>query len=282
MQQYLALVWRLMTDGVLREGRNGSTRSLMGQSIAFDLRKGFPLLTTKRVPPKLPLAEMIWFLSGSTNVKDLNALGGAFWDKWAREDGELGPVYGKQWVSWENWTHTGYAAFVEDWPETINQVEDVVKRLRENPADRRMLVSAWNVADLPDMALPPCVFAHQLWCDPVSGRVDMVVYQRSVDVGVGLPFDVAGHAYLLNMYCVAGSTAGRQLTPGVLTFLMGDTHIYTNHLEALMEQMSREPRQLPRLSIAGPLGRSMDSFTLADFEVLGYDPHPTIKMEALL
>lgn len=284
---YLDLVAKVLRQGSKRQGRNGGTRALFGEMLKFDLSAGFPLLTTKRVFWKGVVAELLWMLSGSTNVADLHKHGVHIWDEWARADGSLGPVYGRQWRAWD-----GKSMFHD-------QVADVIRQLYEMPASRRMLVSAWNVADLPDMALSPCVFAHQVFV--ADGRLDLIVYQRSADVALGLPFDIAEGALLAHLYALEVG-----LQPGMLTMMLGDAHVYDNHVEGLTEQLTRYPRPFPVLHIVergqailpesgvcgcgeslschslsnhSPAEMSRPSYEIGDFLLEGYDPWPVIPME---
>jgi thymidylate synthase len=258
MQQYLDLLRRVRNDGVHKSDRTGTgTLSVFGHQMRFDLADGFPLVTTKKLHVKSIIHELIWFLAGDTNVGYLKANGVRIWDEWARPDGSLGPVYGKQWRSW--------AA-----PDgrTIDQISDVVATLKSNPDSRRIIVSAWNPADIPDMALAPCHCLFQFYV--VEGRLSCQLYQRSADVFLGVPFNIASYALLTMMMAqVTG------LKPGDFVHTFGDAHLYTNHLEQADLQLSRSPRALPQMSI-NPDVRSIFAFRYEDFTLEGYDPHPHI------
>ncbi|HYD15970.1 MAG TPA: thymidylate synthase [Hyphomicrobium sp.] len=258
MQQYLDLLRRVRNDGVHKSDRTGTgTLSVFGHQTRFDLADGFPLVTTKKLHVKSIIHELIWFLAGDTNIGYLKANGVRIWDEWARPDGSLGPVYGKQWRSW--------AA-----PDgrTIDQISDVVATLKSNPDSRRIIVSAWNPADIPDMALAPCHCLFQFHV--ADGRLSCQLYQRSADVFLGVPFNIASYALLtLMMAQVTG------LEPGEFIHTFGDAHVYLNHLEQADLQLSREPRALPRMSINPDVG-SIFAFRYEDFTLEGYDPHPHI------
>ena len=259
MQQYLDLMRRVRRHGASKTDRTGTgTLSVFGHQIRFDLAAGFPLVTTKKVHLKSILHELIWFLAGDTNTKYLKANGVSIWDEWADENGDLGPVYGKQWRSW--------AA-----PDgrTIDQISEVVETLKINPDSRRMIVSAWNPADVPDMALAPCHCLFQFYA--AEGRLSCQLYQRSADIFLGVPFNIASYALLtLMMAQVTG------LQPGEFVHTFGDAHLYVNHLEQADLQLARTPRALPRLEI-NPSVRSIFDFRFEDFHLAGYDPHPHIK-----
>jgi thymidylate synthase len=261
MQQYLDLMRRVRTLGVCKSDRTGTgTLSIFGHQMRFDLDAGFPLVTTKRVHLKSIIHELIWFLRGETNVRYLNANGVSIWDEWADANGELGPIYGRQWRSW--------AA-----PDgrTIDQIAEAVATLKTNPDSRRIIVTAWNPADIPAMALAPCHCLFQFYV--AGGRLSCQLYQRSADVFLGVPFNIASYALLtLMMARVTGHA------PGELIHTFGDAHLYRNHLVQADLQLARAPRQLPRLLI-NPAVSSLCDFTIADFTLLGYDPHPHIKAE---
>ena len=259
MDAYLDLMRRVRDHGVRKSDRTGTgTLSVFGHQMRFDLAQGFPLVTTKKLHLKSILHELIWFLAGDTNVSYLRAHGVSIWDDWADERGELGPVYGKQWRSWVG--HDG---------RTIDQISEVVETLKTNPDSRRMVVSAWNPADLPDMALAPCHCLFQFYV--ADGRLSCQLYQRSADVFLGVPFNIASYAALtLMMAHVTG------LKPGEFVHTFGDAHLYLNHLEQADLQLSRSPRPLPRLRI-NPDVTSIFDFRYEDFQVEGYDPHPHIK-----
>ncbi len=261
MQNYLDLMRRVRTDGIRKTDRTGTgTLSVFGHQMRFDLADGFPLVTTKKLHLKSIVHELIWFLAGDTNTAYLKKHGVSIWDKWADDIGELGPVYGKQWRSW--------AA-----PDgrTIDQIQEVVETLKSNPDSRRMIVSAWNPADIPDMALAPCHCLFQFYV--ADGRLSCQLYQRSADVFLGVPFNIASYALLTMMMAqVTGLRAG----DFVHTF--GDTHLYLNHLEQADLQLTRTPRPLPQMEI-NPAVRSIFDFKYEDFTLTGYEPHPHIKAE---
>ncbi|MBN8912347.1 MAG: thymidylate synthase [Rhizobiales bacterium] len=258
MQQYLDLLRRVRTEGTPKSDRTGTgTLSIFGHQMRFDLADGFPLVTTKKLHVKSIIHELIWFLAGDTNIGYLKANGVRIWDEWARADGSLGPVYGKQWRSW--------AA-----PDgrTIDQISEAVATLKTNPDSRRIIVSAWNPADIPDMALAPCHCLFQFHV--ADGRLSCQLYQRSADVFLGVPFNIASYALLTMMMAqVTG------LVPGEFVHTFGDAHLYTNHLEQADLQLSRTPRALPRMSINPDVG-SIFAFRYDDFALEGYDPHPHI------
>ncbi|CAN1722933.1 thymidylate synthase [Hyphomicrobium sp. 1Nfss2.1] len=261
MQQYLDLMRRVRDEGVRKTDRTGTgTRSVFGHQMRFDLADGFPLVTTKKVHLKSVIHELIWFLAGDTNTAYLKENGVSIWDEWADENGDLGPVYGKQWRSWAS-------------PDgqTIDQITEIVETLKTNPDSRRMIVSAWNPADVPDMALAPCHCLFQFYV--AEGRLSCQLYQRSADIFLGVPFNIASYALLTMMMAqVTGLKAGEF----VHTF--GDAHLYLNHLEQADEQLSRTPRTLPRMEI-NPEVTSIFKFRYEDFKLVGYDPHPHIKAD---
>ncbi len=258
MKQYLDLMHKVLNEGHDKPDRTGTgTRSLFGYQMRFDLANGFPLLTTKRLHLRSILVELLWFLRGGTNVDFLHQHKVTIWDEWADEQGELGPVYGKQWRSWE--TASG---------ETIDQILDVQQQLRTNPNSRRLIVSAWNVGDLPRMALPPCHLLFQFYV--ANGRLSCQLYQRSADLFLGVPFNIASYALLTMMMA---QTTGLQ--PGEFVHTLGDVHLYQNHFEQAKLQLTRTPRSLPSIRIL----RSRDSivdYQYEDFELVDYDPHPGI------
>jgi len=259
MQQYLDLLGRVLTDGTAKGDRTGTgTLSVFGHQMRFDLAEGFPAVTTKRLHMRSVVAELLWFLRGSTNVAWLREQGVSIWDEWAGADGELGPVYGYQWRSWPA-------------PEgrSIDQIAAVIDSIRSNPDSRRHLVSAWNVASLEEMALPPCHTMFQFYV--ADGRLSCQLYQRSGDVFLGVPFNIASYALLTLM--VAQVTG---LRPGDLVHTLGDAHLYLNHLDQAREQLTRDPRPLPQM-LLNPARRSIDDFEVADFTLLDYAPHPAIK-----
>jgi len=259
MEQYLDLMRRVRDQGVRKSDRTGTgTLSIFGHQMRFDLADGFPLVTTKKLHMKSILHELIWFLAGDTNTAYLKANGVSIWDDWADAAGNLGPVYGKQWRSWA--TPDG---------RTIDQIKDVVETLKTNPDSRRIIVSAWNPADIPSMALAPCHCLFQFYV--ADGRLSCQLYQRSADVFLGVPFNIASYAALtLMMAQVAG------LKPGAFVHTFGDAHLYLNHLEQADLQLSRTPRQLPKLEL-NPAVTSIFDFKYEDFKLSGYEPHPHIK-----
>ncbi len=259
MQQYLDLMRRVRETGVKKTDRTGTgTLSVFGHQMRFDLADGFPLVTTKKLHVKSIVHELIWFLNGDTNIAYLQANGVSIWNEWADETGDLGPVYGKQWRSW--------AA-----PDgrTIDQIQEAVETIKTNPDSRRIIVSAWNPADIPDMALAPCHCLFQFYV--ADGRLSCQLYQRSADVFLGVPFNIASYALLTMMMAqVTG------LEPGEFVHTFGDAHLYLNHLEQADLQLRREPRPLPTLHIS-PDVTSIFGFRYEDFELKGYEPHPHIK-----
>jgi len=261
MQPYLDLMRRVRTQGVRKSDRTGTgTLSVFGHQLRFSLSDGFPLVTTKRVHLKSIVHELIWFLAGETNTKYLSAHGVSIWDEWADADGELGPVYGKQWRSWA----------APDGRQ-IDQIRDVMETLKTNPDSRRMIVTAWNPADIPAMALAPCHCLFQFYV--VQGSLSCQLYQRSADVFLGVPFNIASYALLTMMMAQAAG-----LAPGVFVHTLGDAHLYLNHLEQADLQLTRTPRPLPRMKI-NPAVRSIFDFRYEDFALSGYDPHPHIRAE---
>jgi thymidylate synthase len=259
VRQYHDLLTRILDDGVEKSDRTGTgTLSVFGHQMRFDLAAGFPVVTTKKVHLRSVIAELLWFLRGSTNVNWLQERGVTIWDEWADVNGELGPIYGYQWRSWP--TPDG---------EHVDQIARVVESIRTNPDSRRHIVSAWNVADVDDMALPPCHTLFQFYV--ADGRLSCQLYQRSADVFLGVPFNVASYALLTHM--VAQVTG---LEPGDFVHTLGDAHLYTNHLDQARLQLEREPRPLPRL-ILDPGRSALDEFDLDDVAVEGYDPHPAIR-----
>ncbi|MEZ5852770.1 MAG: thymidylate synthase [Hyphomicrobiaceae bacterium] len=259
MQHYLDLMRRVRDHGTKKSDRTGTgTLSVFGHQMRFDLADGFPLVTTKKLHLKSIIHELIWFLAGDTNVAYLKQHGVSIWDEWADERGDLGPVYGKQWRSWA--TPDG---------RTIDQIREVVETLKTNPDSRRIVVTAWNPADIPDMALAPCHCLFQFYV--ADGRLSCQLYQRSADIFLGVPFNIASYAALTMMMAqVTG------LKPGEFIHTFGDAHLYLNHLAQTDLQLSRTPRPLPRLEI-NPDVRSIFDFKYEDFTLVGYDPHPHIK-----
>lgn len=266
-QQYLDLLRECMVMGDYREGRNGGTFGLFGRQIGFDLSKGFPLLTTKKVHFKSIAVELLWFLRGDTNIKYLKDHGVSIWDEWADENGELGPVYGKQWRSWP----TGRFKFeAPEWqPLVIDQIKNVIEGLKTDPYGRRHIVTAWNPAEIPDMALPPCHCLFQFFVS--KGKLSCQLYQRSADIFLGVPFNIASYALLTHL---VAREAGLLVGEFVHTF--GDVHLYANHVEQAKEQLSREPRTFPILTIAEG---SIFDMKPEDFGLFAYTPHPAIKAE---
>jgi len=264
MQAYLDLVQRILDDGVEKRDRTGTgTRSIFGHQMRFDLSEGFPLVTTKKIHLKSVVGELLWFVSGETNVRWLQENGISIWDEWADAGGELGPVYGHQWRSWP--TPNG---------ETVDQLRGVVEALQTDPDSRRHIVSAWNVADLDAMALAPCHAFFQFYVAPQAdgpGRLSCQLYQRSADVFLGVPFNIASYALLTHM---VAQVAGLEVGDFVHTF--GDAHLYLNHLDQAREQLTRDPRPLPELWL-DPAVTDIDGFGFESIKVTGYDPHPLIK-----
>jgi thymidylate synthase len=260
MQQYLDILADVRDHGTLREDRTGiGTYSVFGRQLRFDLAHGFPLLTTKKVHLKSIIHELLWFVSGDSNVAYLQENGVSIWDQWADpKTGDLGPVYGVQWRSWP--APDG---------QTVDQLADVVEQIRTNPQSRRLLVSAWNVAAIPDMALPPCHTMFQFYV--AGGRLSLQLYQRSADIFLGVPFNIASYALLLMM--VAKVTG---LEAGEFVHTFGDTHLYTNHLDQAALQLDRGPRSLPTMHLTTE-SRTLDTFTYEDFALADYDPHPRIS-----
>ena len=259
MRTYLELLEEILERGTVKADRTGTgTRSVFGRQMRFDLADGFPLLTTKRLHVKSIVHELLWFLSGSTNVGYLREHGVSIWDEWADERGELGPVYGHQWRSWP--TPDG---------GTIDQLAAVVESIRTNPDSRRHVVSAWNVAELERMALPPCHALFQFWVG--DGRLSCQLYQRSADVFLGVPFNIASYALLTTM--VAQVTG---LEPGDFVHTLGDAHLYANHLEQAREQLARVPGPLPTMRL-NPDVTDLFAFAYEDFRLEGYDPAPAIR-----
>jgi len=261
MRQYLDLLQLILTAGVEKHDRTGTgTLSLFGHQMRFDLADGFPLLTTKKVHLKSVIHELLWFLAGDTNIKYLNDHGVTIWDEWADDKGELGPVYGRQWRSWS--TPDG---------RTIDQIADVVQAIRRNPDSRRLVVTAWNPAEIEKMALPPCHCLFQFYV--AEGRLSCQLYQRSADVFLGVPFNIASYALLTMM--VAQVTG---LQPGDFVHTFGDVHLYLNHVGQARLQLTRVPRRLPRMKL-NPAVTDLFAFRDTDFLLEGYEPHPRIAAE---
>jgi thymidylate synthase len=258
MRQYLDLLQDILDNGVTKTDRTGTgTISVFGRQMRFDLSQGFPLVTTKKLHLKSIIHELLWFLKGDTNVKYLQENGVRIWNEWADENGELGHIYGYQWRSWPDY-NGGH----------IDQIAEVVRQIKETPDSRRMIVSAWNVADIPLMNLPPCHAFFQFYV--ADGKLSLQLYQRSADTFLGVPFNIASYALLLQMMAqVTG------LQPGEFVHTLGDTHLYLNHLDQARLQLQREPRQLPIMHI-NPDVKSIFDFRYEDFTLEGYDPHPHI------
>ncbi|MBQ7622656.1 MAG: thymidylate synthase [Bacteroidales bacterium] len=259
MKQYLDLLRHICEHGTVKHDRTGvGTRSVFGYQMRFDLSEGFPLLTTKKVHLRSIIHELLWFIAGDTNIKYLHDNKVTIWDEWADENGDLGPVYGHQWRSWQ--TPDG---------RSIDQLSQVIDTIRNNPDSRRMLVCAWNPGDIDKMALPPCHCLFQFYV--AGGKLSCQLYQRSADTFLGVPFNIASYALLTMM--IAQSCG---LEPGEFIHTTGDTHIYLNHMEQVREQLSREPRPLPRM-LLNPEVKSVFDFRYEDFTLEGYDPWPAIK-----
>lgn len=260
MRQYLDLLAHILDQGVEKRDRTGTgTRSIFGAQLRFNLAEGFPLLTTKKLHARSIVHELLWFLAGDTNVRSLQARGVSIWDEWADpETGDLGPVYGRQWRSWQ--TPDG---------RTIDQISNLVEQIRRNPDSRRLIVSAWNPADIDQMALPPCHCLFQFYV--ADGRLSCQLYQRSADVFLGVPFNIASYALLTHMLAQVTN-----LAPGDFIHTFGDVHLYSNHIEQARLQLSRQPRPLPRL-VLNPRVRSIFDFRFEDVAFEAYDPHPAIK-----
>jgi thymidylate synthase len=259
MKQYLDLLSHILENGNEKTDRTGTgTKSVFGYQMRFDLQKGFPLLTTKKLHTRSIFHELLWFLKGDTNIKYLHDNKVTIWDEWADENGDLGPVYGKQWRAWQ-----GADGKITD------QISQVVNQIKNSPDSRRMLVSAWNVGEVEQMALPPCHIVFQFYV--ANNKLSCQLYQRSADIFLGVPFNIASYALMTHMLA---KTCGYEVGDFVHTF--GDLHIYTNHIDAVNEQLSREPRKLPKLIIKRDVESIVD-FKEEDFELVGYDPHPTIK-----
>jgi thymidylate synthase len=259
MQQYLDLMRHVLENGAHKEDRTGTgTLSVFGYQMRFDLRQGFPLLTTKKLHLRSIIHELLWFLKGETNVKYLHDNNVTIWDEWARDDGDLGPIYGYQWRSWP--TYDG---------KHIDQIQQVIDQIRNNPDSRRIIVSAWNVGEIDKMALPPCHAFFQFYV--ADGHLSCQLYQRSADIFLGVPFNIASYALLLMMMAqVTG------LKPGDFVHTLGDAHLYSNHLEQAREQLSRTPRTLPTMHL-NPSRTRIEDFVFEDFELRDYDPLPHIK-----
>lgn len=263
MTTYEDLLRHVWEHGQVRRDRTGvGTRSIFGAQLRFDLRQSFPLITTKKVHLKSVIYELLWFLRGDTNVRWLQEHGVTIWNEWADENGDLGPVYGKQWVRWE-----------KPGPEggEVNQIREVVETLKRDPWSRRLVVCAWNPGELARMALTPCHALFQFYADPEAGELHCQLYQRSADVFLGVPFNIASYALLTLMVAQASG-----YKPGEFVHTFGDAHVYLNHEEAVRTQLAREPRPFPRMRL-NPEVRDVFAFRHEDFTLEGYDPHPAIK-----
>ena len=259
MKQYLNLLNRILTEGTQKGDRTGTgTLSVFGNQMRFNLEEGFPLLTTKKLHLKSIIYELLWFLQGNTNAKWLQERGVRIWNEWADEDGNLGHIYGYQWRSWPDY-QGGH----------VDQISEVIDQIKNNPNSRRIIVNAWNVADIENMNLPPCHMFFQFYV--ADGRLSLQMYQRSADTFLGVPFNIASYALLLMM--VAQVTG---LKAGDFVHTIGDTHLYLNHLEQVDLQLTREPRPLPKMKI-NPDVKNIFDFKYEDFELVDYDPHPHIK-----
>jgi thymidylate synthase len=259
MKQYLELLRHVRTTGVPKDDRTGTgTISVFGYQMRFDLSKGFPAITTKKMHFRSIIGELLWFLSGDTNIRSLHEQGVSIWDEWADKDGNLGPIYGYQWRSWP--TADG---------RYIDQITQVLEQIKSNPSSRRHIVSAWNVGEIKKMALPPCHTLFQFYV--ADGRLSCQLYQRSADIFLGVPFNIASYSLLTMMIAqIVG------LEPGDFVHTLGDAHLYRNHLEQADLQLTREPRALPQMKI-NPDVSSLFDFKYEDFEIVGYDPYPGIR-----
>lgn len=266
MKQYLELVREVMENGIEKTDRTGTgTISIFGSQKKYDLREGFPMLTTKKVRFDAIILELLWFLRGSTNINDDLTQHTPIWDAWADENGELGPIYGYQWRNWEKFTKDPVTG---EYKKThIDQIKNAIDMIKNNPDSRRIIVNAWNVADIDRMALPPCHAFFQFYV--VNGRLDCQLYQRSADIALGVPYNIASYSALLTMMAQECD-----LTPGVFVHTLGDAHIYSNHIEGLKEQLKRSPHKLPTLKLAK---KDFWDIKLEDFELLDYEHDPYIK-----
>ncbi|ASW76289.1 thymidylate synthase [Chryseobacterium piperi] len=259
MQNYLDLLQHILDNGTDKTDRTGTgTRSVFGYQLRYDLSKGFPLVTTKKVHLKSIIYELLWFLKGDTNIKYLNDHGVSIWDEWADENGDLGPVYGAQWRSWSGSND-----------KIVDQISEVIDQIKKNPDSRRLIVSAWNVAEIPNMALAPCHALFQFYV--ADGKLSLQLYQRSADVFLGVPFNIASYALLLMMVAQVCD-----LEVGDYVHSFGDVHIYNNHFEQVNRQLSRDPRPLPTMKL-NPEIKNIFDFNFEDFTLENYDPHPGIK-----
>ncbi|HOT65203.1 MAG TPA: thymidylate synthase [Dysgonamonadaceae bacterium] len=261
MKQYLDLLQRVLDEGVQKDDRTGTgTISVFGHQSRYPMSEGFPLLTTKKLHVKSIIYELLWFLRGDTNIRYLHDHKVTIWDEWADANGDLGPIYGRQWRSWPDYKGG-----------TIDQISQAVETIKNNPDSRRIVVSAWNVAELPEMHLAPCHALFQFYV--ADGKLSLQLYQRSADIFLGVPFNIASYALLLKMMAqVTG------LQEGDFVHTLGDAHIYLNHLEQVKLQLTRDPRPLPTMKL-NPDVKNIFDFTFEDFELIGYDPHPAIKGE---
>ncbi|HOM63284.1 MAG TPA: thymidylate synthase [Dysgonamonadaceae bacterium] len=261
MKQYLDLLQRVSDEGVRKDDRTGTgTISVFGHQSRYPMSEGFPLLTTKKLHVKSIIYELLWFLRGDTNIRYLHDHKVTIWDEWADANGDLGPIYGRQWRSWPDYKGG-----------TIDQISQAVETIKNNPDSRRIVVSAWNVAELPEMHLAPCHALFQFYV--ADGKLSLQLYQRSADIFLGVPFNIASYALLLKMMAqVTG------LQEGDFVHTLGDAHIYLNHLEQVKLQLTRDPRPLPTMKL-NPDVKNIFDFTFEDFELIGYDPHPAIKGE---
>lgn len=264
MEQYLQLLHKIIDSGVDKSDRTGTgTRSLFGYQMRFDLQNGFPLVTTKKLHLKSIIYELLWFLKGDTNVEYLQKHGVRIWDEWADENGNLGPVYGKQWRSWDGANG-----------KTVDQVSELIEQLKTNPDSRRLIISAWNVADLPEMKLMPCHCLFQFYTTPAEGgkrKLSCQLYQRSADVFLGVPFNIASYALLTMMIAQVCD-----MEPGEFVHSFGDVHLYKNHFEQAQLQLSRTPFPLPKMKL-NPQIQNIFDFKFEDFELVNYQSHPGIK-----
>ncbi|MDN5296477.1 MAG: thymidylate synthase [Bacteroidota bacterium] len=261
MKQYLDLLQRVSDEGIRKDDRTGTgTISIFGHQSRYPMSEGFPLLTTKKLHVKSIIYELLWFLRGDTNIRYLHDHKVTIWDEWADANGDLGPIYGRQWRSWPDYKGG-----------TIDQISQAVETIKNNPDSRRIVVSAWNVAELPEMHLAPCHALFQFYV--ADGKLSLQLYQRSADIFLGVPFNIASYALLLKMMAqVTG------LQEGDFVHTLGDAHIYLNHLEQVKLQLTRDPRPLPTMKL-NPDVKNIFDFTFEDFELIGYDPHPAIKGE---
>ncbi|MFS0787668.1 thymidylate synthase [Shouchella sp. 1P09AA] len=261
MQQYLQLCEHVLTQGSQKSDRTGTgTISTFGYQMRFDLQQGFPVVTTKKVHLRSIIHELLWFLQGDTNINYLKENGVRIWNEWADESGDLGPVYGKQWRSWEGANG-----------KTVDQIKEVVEQIKTNPDSRRLVVNAWNVAEIDDMALAPCHCLFQFYVQ--DGKLSCQLYQRSADVFLGVPFNIASYALLTMMIAQVCD-----LEPGEFVHTFGDAHLYSNHIEQAKLQLTRDPHPLPTMKI-NPSVKNIFDFTIEDFELVGYEAHPHIKAE---